>query len=255
MTVGIIYIHGIHVRKPGYSTRIHQRVLDYLERRKNPEGFRPCVDVSFREVYWADIFEPLSDKLRKGMHPAGLTWPLFRNEALMIIAQTLGYEDDRGIGAHERIQDRIQAKLRELQFEAGADSPVIFVAHSLGSIIASDFIWDHQHYKRGFPRLRGLVTMGSPLAMWGMRWEDFGEPITMQSQGRPWINLVADSDVIGWPLRNLNDRYAQEVTEDVVLPVTWNWKTWSPTSHVSYWTSSTVARTIGDMAVSVWEKK
>ena len=254
MTVGIIYIHGIHVRKPGYSTRLHQRVLDYLE-KKQLKGFHPFSDVVFREVYWADVFEGLSDKLRDFERPAGLTWPIVRNEALMIIAQTLGYEDDRGIGAHEKIHDRIQAKLRELQFEGGADSPVIFVAHSLGSIIASDFIWNHQHRKYGFHRLKGLVTMGSPLAMWGMRWEDFGVPIVMQSMGRPWINFVANSDVIGWPLKNLNERYSQEVTKDVILPVTWNWKTWSPTSHVSYWTSQPVAETIGDMAFSVWGEK
>ena len=70
------------------------------------------------------------------------------------------------------------AHLRALRATLGGDAPLVVVAHSLGSVIASDFIWDAQHPERGrgvaaeagtdfegMRTLAGLVTLGSNLPL------------------------------------------------------------------------------------------
>ena len=97
--------------------------------------------------------------------------------------------------------------------------------------------------------------MGSPCGLYGMRYRDFGQPINMAGPPRkaPWVNLLAQNDPLAWPLKNLNAGYAVEVTEDIVIPAGWSWRTWSPLAHISYWTSNQVAATIGDMVLGAWE--
>ena len=263
MNVGILYIHGIHAKKPGYSKRLHDRVLRYLG-AKGATG-TPAV----REVYWADLFKPMGDHLDRVSAKTDVRWKWLRDEMLTTVAQAVGYEDDQDLGLHEDVHDRIRACLGSLQVEIGPLAPVIIVAHSLGTIIASDYIWNTQNPKgplrmgphpevvmERLPNLRGLVTFGSPLALWAMRWHQFGQPINIADAPRmgQWTNFVAACDPIGWPLKDLNASYHMEVTEDIVLPITWNWKTWTPLAHGSYWTSNRVAATIGDMVMAAWKE-
>ena len=261
-SIGILYVHGIHVRKPGFSEKLHKRVMSYL---RNECAGVPYPVVS-QEVYWADVFRPLAGQLDTDGDAMATGWQWLRDQVLTTVAQAAGYEDDQGLGMHEVIHGRVAESLRILEAATDPLTPVIIVAHSLGSIIMSDYIWNKQN-PDGKPRvvrggvmerlvnLRGLVTMGSPLSLYASRWPAFGAPINMAGEPHraPWVNLMAKRDVLAWPLKTLNDRYHQEVTEDVVLNTTWNWRTWSPLAHISYWTSDRAAATIGDMVKATWE--
>lgn len=252
--VGILYVHGIHSKGPGFSRKLHDRVERYLmggharSHTLDLPGF-----VTAQEAYWADVFKPLADRLDTVSLSSHMGWDWLRDEMLTSVAQATGYEDDQGIGAYELVHDRVRTSLLSLQAAIGPDAPLIVVAHSLGTVVMSNYLWDAQQAQaEGLTNnLAGLVTMGSPLALFATRWEGFGKPFSMN--GAPWKNLMARNDVIAWPLKNLNDGYHQEVTEDITLPCTWNWRTWSPTAHISYWTSNHVAAIIGDMVKHVWE--
>jgi alpha-beta hydrolase superfamily lysophospholipase len=66
--------------------------------------------------------------------------------------------DDNGIAAHTRRMLKVA-----LRSAAEGGHPVLLLAHSMGSVIAYDSLWEMSHAGRDRVRVDLLVTMGSPL--------------------------------------------------------------------------------------------
>lgn len=111
------------------------------------------------------------------------------------IAETLRYFENRdGIGV--RVREILKAPLRA----AFADGDrVLLIAHSMGSVIAYDALWElwHEEHNRG--RVDLLLTLGSPL---GMRFVQ-KRLVGFRNHGharypgniRRWINASTEGDV------------------------------------------------------------
>ena len=81
--------------------------------------------------------------------------------------------------------------------------PVTVVAHSLGAVIATGTI-DHLKESGLFPSnldLRHLFTLGSPVAVYGLRYglQEFNSPTEVAE----WVNIYYGHDLIGYPLQPL----------------------------------------------------
>jgi hypothetical protein len=111
------------------------------------------------------------------------------------IAETLHYFQNRdGIGA--RVRETLKAPLRAA-FAAG--EPVLLIAHSMGSVIAYDALWElwHEEHNRG--RVDLFLTLGSPL---GMRYAQ-KRLVGFRNHGharfpgniRHWINVSTEGDL------------------------------------------------------------
>ena len=59
-----------------------------------------------------------------------------------------------------------------------------------------------------------------------------------------WINFYNKSDIIGYPLKSLNEAYSKAVTEDKEVNDGGLLESWNPLSHCSYWTSESVINTV-----------
>ncbi|MBE9043767.1 hypothetical protein IQ255_04995 [Pleurocapsales cyanobacterium LEGE 10410] len=59
-----------------------------------------------------------------------------------------------------------------------------------------------------------------------------------------WINFYNKSDVMGYPLKSLNQAYSEAVTEDQEVNAGGWLESWNPLSHCSYWTDESVVETI-----------
>lgn len=257
----VLYIHGINVDKPGYSDPLHKNLTSYLWHK----GFWNHLVQA--EVFWGDMFSPAAAHLLDLMRARKLGWQSVRRFSLDTVAQALGYEDVPGIGAYERVHERVAAALHMGAQRSGKRTKVVVVAHSLGSIVASNYVWDVQHHKGIFKRrtwdeaqtlehLRGIITMGSPLALYNSRFSGFGTPIKAGSKDIPWWNVIEHADPLAWPLKGLNDTYDAEVGQDVIIrPPWWNLTKRTPLIHGGYWTSKRVAATIGDMILKVTRPK
>jgi hypothetical protein len=155
------------------------------------------------------------------------------------------------------------------------------IAHSLGTIIASNYFYDLSQsrrpgmvskavraVKRSTPLENGqtltlLYTMASPLAVWSLRYKDFGLPITVPSPhltrhhpglAGEWVNFYDPDDVIGYPLRPLNDGYESSVTRDVAVNVGGPLVSWNPMSHTAYWTDNDVTKPIARALAKLWRQ-
>ena len=149
--------------------------------------------------------------------------------------------------AQKMIQDRIKDELKSID---GDKEPVTFIAHSLGTVIASDFIWDRQD-KRDFGdfKLSNFFTMGSPIALFALRWgaELFNKPIRIDDPMGCWINILDKDDPIAYPLKELNKEYSEAVLADKEVNV-------GPlgVAHVMYWKNEEVHKIIARKLAEDW---
>jgi len=301
----VLLIHGMGEEKRGFNrglTRnIHKEFVAAIAALKQrvpglPQdiGGTDCVTVN--EVCWSDVTQEDQDKLWIRLFPKLrgkrigwrelLTNPrawIRRARYLATLRQfVLNYFGDPISyvpGGHQyvRIHDRISQRLAELHremllYQARERLPalVTVVAHSLGSVIASDLIYDmlHQRNGRSWPpqvRLANFFSLGSPLALYmlrdGMDQQEFARPIAMQDPDGLWINVYDPQDILGFPLKPLNGKkgsYDRAVHADLEINAGHWWNPWhwvvgmTPFSHLLYWTDDRVAEMIGRKAALDW---
>ena len=158
-------------------------------------------------------------------------WPTLRWAVSNFVGDIVAYQ----VGPNSRVvYDAVHACVDEALAGLAAkapDAPLVVVAHSLGSVIASDHFYDL--HKGAFepaatPLERGetftsFYTLGSPIALWMERYGDYSRPVQIPGQvqhgpgdrrGREWINFYDADDVLAFPLKGLSEHYDQAVDED-----------------------------------------
>ena len=164
-------------------------------------------------------------------------------------------------GIHRCFADSLNSLAQEEQ--AGSDAPLCIVSHSLGTVISSNYIYDLQTQKAQIdvgdtPLERGetltsVYTLASQIPFWSLRHPNFDQPIKVPSEKLDrhypdlkgeWINFFNKSDIMGYPLKSLNQAYSEAVTEDKEVNSGGLIESWNPLSHCSYWTDRSVIDTI-----------
>jgi hypothetical protein len=217
----------------------------------------------------------------------GFHFPTLRWLLVHYLGDAITYQAGAVDRRHYDQVHRVLAEgLHDLAVDAGPTAPLCVVAHSLGTVVVSDFFYDlqvagglHESRSAGVapsvaevlddtPAERGetlawLHTLGSPLALWAQRHPDFGTPITVPHPelgrlhpraGGEWVNVWDRDDIIASPLRPLNDRYAAAVAEDRAVQVAPWWLGWTPLAHPFYWNDHRVMTPIATSLARAWHR-
>ncbi len=208
---------------------------------------------------WASVPEGLLKELEQRLFNGRLD--RLRAFAMRLMGDVIAYQ---GLAVYEEIHRELAYALRSRLRPESRHLTVI--GHSLGSVIASDFLYDHT--RRHGSRFRdhfgvdfvNLFTLGSPLVLYAARSpactsgsfgagrvvDGFDAPVRVESETGVWLNIYSDDDVVGYPLKSVNEAYAGAVTADVVTDAGNVFTRWNPLSHGAYWTEATVIATIAD---------
>ena len=192
--IAVAVIHGIGKQTADFAGKMTAE----LTRNFGPEMAN---DVVFRTVFWAPVLQDAEDELIRRMKLGGpLHYPGVRNLLIDFLADALAYQpssDDRR--AYDGIHAVFAKTLADLAIEAGPDAPLCVIAHSLGTIIASNYLYDlevdpfkrlisdevrelmHDNPLEQGHTLALLYTLGSPLALWSLRYREFGRPVNVPS--------------------------------------------------------------------------
>lgn len=274
--IAVALVHGIGKECPRFADGMIRNLKRYLG-----EDADNCV---FEPIHWAPIMQNEEDRLEKAMKTckeiinSNGTLGVQRKLMIDYIADGIAYQplskNKRGI--YDDIHTYYANRLKVLTKKAGENALLCVISHSLGTIISSNYFYDLQNRKKK-PKLVSkkvnkerqktplengetlclFYTMGSPIALWTMRYKDFGQPITFPSlsedvkemypgikEKTEWINICNKSDPISYPLKVLSDKYYNEVTEDLFIKGNIPFFRSTSASHVFYWGDKSIAKRI-----------
>jgi hypothetical protein len=236
-------------QRRGYSRAFRRGVRARLASRG--AGARA---VRFGEILWADLLRGKQRRLLARLRRAGpLRNPRLRRFAVSALGDAVAYQpvapQDLSPGeldVYARVHDRLARDLERLARRAGPGAPLTVVAHSLGTVMVSNYLWDCQQGRfqsgarsplaRG-QTLRHLVFLGSSLPLWSLRYREYGTPIRfpVAERGGEWLCFYDPDDALGYPLKPINRGYARAVTRDVAVEVGGPLTGWNPLAHLGYW--------------------
>ena len=267
--LGVLVLHGMGNQSADYA----DPMIEELQTRLRHEGANPD-HVAFQPVFWGHVLDGRENKLYRRMTvDHDLDYEALRKnivigglgDALAYVGPATAMSDGNAI--YKRVHAEIAAGLRSLREDLsdGDDAPLVIMAHSLGCAIACNYVWDHQNGKANTPgtdpfsraeTLSGMITFGCNLPLFTLAYPPENvSPIAFPGSnaracfgGLPdaevnpllrWDNYFDSDDVLGFPLRPLNDRYAAAVTEDIQI------QTGTIIgAHTDYWTDNNFTRPV-----------
>ena len=279
--VAVAIVHGVGVQGSDFAEPMIRELTDRFADELGIGRAEATHELIVEAVHWAPVLQEAQTKLwRKVNARRDLDFVRLRKFMVDFAGDAIAYQPTpQSRGVYDSVHAVLAESLRSLARNAGRTAPLCVVAHSLGTIIASNYLYDlSQRSRRGMvsravrdvkkdtPLENGetltlLYTLGSPLAIWSLRYHDFGLPIAVPAAKLPthhpglageWVNFYDPDDVIGYPLRALNDGYRRSVSSDVAVNVGGVLSSWNPLSHGSYWTDDDVTKPIARSLARVW---
>ncbi len=269
--IAVAVVHGIGNQAPEFAEEL-EATLQHICHKTCGE------DVVIKPVYWAPAMQKKEDALWDRMTAGGpMSFKVIRRVAIDYVADALAYQptgDDRK--TYDDIHVIYAQTLRALAEEAGEKAPLCIVSHSLGTVITSNYIYDLQKPSliseqvkaemTNTPLERGetlnlLYTLGSPIALWSLRYRNFGKPIAIPAPEFinhypnlqcAWMNYYDKDDLIGFPLRDLNPAYSRAVSADKQVNVGNIFESLTPLSHTAYLNDQDVIRPIAESLINTW---
>lgn len=233
-------IHGIGRQTKDYSNDFIKKISQTYQKSGKDE-------LVFKSICWQEIIQPAENALFEKI--SYLKWRRLRNLLIGYGGDALCYQPSRdGVGFYSEVHDFIDSELQSLYNELDPDSPVIIIAHSLGSIVISNFLWDsHNKYSEISEKtldllknLKALYTLGSPLSIWSLRFPGGGVPINIEAE---WFNVYHKNDIISSPIKLINQHYTNIPNLfDIELKVGNMLTFWNPLVHNCYWSSSALIK-------------
>lgn len=240
--IGVAVIHGIGTQR---SKSFADPLIRELESRlEQPEK------VAWRRIFWADVLSERQDKyLRAANRNNDLDFFSLRCFVVSALGdasayQRVGDDPETTYGRiHTVVRDEIAALNEGL---GGDDKPLVFLAHSMGGHIVSNYIWDIQKKNaivdpgdNAFERMRtlaGLITFGCNIPLFTFALSKV-VPIALPKSAT-WLNFFDPDDVLGYPLKPLSPEYRRTVGRDIPINVGGIASSWNPLSHSEYWTDN-----------------
>lgn len=270
--LAVAIIHGIGSEDKHYSTEFKHRVVErYLKGNKlrSNGNNRREDDLLFHEIYWGDLLQQINDDLLQRLdYRNELTYTSVRQLFIDYMNLGLAYDRNADSGLYQAIHGRISDSMKKLAAHHHVDpdsTPVVLLAHSFGSVIMSHYIQDLNQAKNDeknrqlsnlerFETLAGIITCGSPLAIYDSLTERLPSPInksgkaldTHLAEQVKWLNFYDKDDIVAYPMKNINQAYKDAVTEDYEINVGSAATSWNPACHTGYWEDKDFYRPVAD---------
>lgn len=278
--IAVAVIHGVGAQESDYAEPMIENLIERFV-KEFPDSQNARDHIVLEPVHWAPILQKAQNRLwRKVSGQKDLDYIKLRKFMVGFAGDAIAYQPTpRDRKMYDDVHAKFAQTLHDLSKLAGPNAPLCIIAHSLGTVVASNFLYDLQNSsKRGLisPQVRHVMgrtalerghtlalfyTLGSPIALWSLRYEGFGRPIRFPpprlKQRFPradpqWINYYDADDVIAFPLRPLNAKYKKAVTRDVEVNVGSLFSSWNPMSHTAYWTDRDITVPIAKSLVKLW---
>jgi hypothetical protein len=227
--LGVMIIHGMGDHKKDFADNLIAQLTKRLGEKAEHVEFVPC--------YWSPILQKYQDKtwerLLLGTRMDAKPLRKFIVGALGDPPGYLaGYFRD-GHYAYDDIHECVRSSLATLESKLKSKDhvPLMVLAHSLGSIIMSNYIWDEQTGKgigkTSFEKtdtLTSFITFGSNIPLF-LPPRDVVECIKFPPKNLPkpykkvaeWVNVYDPDDILGYPLNTIWTKRNGTIIRDIPI--------------------------------------
>ncbi|MED1864514.1 chemotaxis protein [Fictibacillus nanhaiensis] len=279
--IAVAILHGIGNQNEDFSDLFIEVLTKRFSQQLKPFYATPEKELIIQPIYWGSVFNERETHLWQRLNKEdSLDFKQLRQFVIHFFGDAIAYQpvvdyNPNYIKVHE-----VYARgLRELSVVAGEDAPLFVIAHSLGTVISSNYFYDLQFIAERISEdvmrnmkktplekgetLTSFYTLGSPLALWSLRYADFNKPIQVPSphlkdyypelQGK-WVNMYDKDDVFGYPLKTINDSYDRVIAVDKEINSGGFISSSTPLSHNNYFKTNEVINEIGDDLAETWKQ-
>lgn len=244
----VAIIHGMGDIHPDFADQFILKVCDKLTSDVAPEA------IKFVPIHWGYITQPRQDQFyRKATEVADLDYKPVRKFILTALGDAAAYQKkpSQADSTYQQIHAVIKSKL---DIDVPENTPLIVVAHSLGCHIISNYLWDKQQqpdpnataFQNG-DTLAGMFTLGCNMPLFSFA-ENEPQPIAFPGTTLPpallqharWFNYFDKDDVLGYPIKVINEAYDKVVYQDIEVNIGGLLRGWNPFSHDVYWSDNDI---------------
>ena len=163
---------------------------------------------------------------------------MLKVDALVLLARVVkdyfeNREDESGVGLRDRVRRRIAGTLESVL--AADYDEVVVLAHSFGTVIATDILADWPH-EADLKRL-SLVSLGSPIAVLRYRsaWLESERQEVLQTRRlTTWVDFFSPSDWLCSAVTGHRESYGKGMSRRLVFEAPWPQKL-SGQTHMLYY--------------------
>lgn len=265
-------MHGLGDTQPDYADGLKKQLAKKIGSNWN--------NVYFDSIFYADVFQRNQNNIFSRIKASDdIDWIRLRKFLMFGFSDAAGLDRNANLpnSPYEQVQNKILDALDKAYDAVGPNVNVVLIAHSLGTHVISNYIWDVQAkeptqgaWRMGgfedspagsdldkFRRLKNLKYLyftGCPIPIFVAGLPQ-GKIKSISSRGKgysfKWKNYYDPDDPLGWPLKNISSRnvkesYKYEVSEDNAVNVGNVLNSWNPLSHNSYWKDNDVLNPIAN---------
>jgi hypothetical protein len=283
--LGVVIVHGMGDPEPGFADALIEGVSRRLRADAAAVAFEPC--------FWSDILQAGQDEIWSRLHRARAPMRLafLRRWVVANLGDPTGYlsgYERQGIPVMHLVHQRFAQSLAAVERRLGdpAGSPVLVLAHSLGTVVVTNYLWNLERAAgevgtgaassmyasarevarqpfgaspiQRLETLAGIVTFGCNIPLFlppvppyeCVRFPRPGLPAHLRAAAR-WVNVYDPFDLLAYPLNELWDEAHGTVIEDVPLEVGLPGISMTPLSHMGYWADGAFHRMVARVIRSV----
>ena len=253
--LGVLIVHGIGTQKRDYSDALQKPVDQLID-----DAGLIADQVTFQEVLYAKVFDDPAIKRSGYLINTSACWQwisrTIRSLLIFIFGDAISYR-----AQYKAVHEIISNDIKALQKTLPSGAPIIIVAHSMGAMAISDYLYDLQENKypelklTKFTNLKAFITMGCNIPLFQM-----GHKTTLcikrpESDNRDqdffWLNFYSPFDVLGYRMAKYYDiRPKQQfVLEDSKIYAGNLLTKWNVFSHRGYWSHGKVQKCLANTII------
>jgi hypothetical protein len=251
--IGVLLTHGMGDPQPDFADDVIDRLRGRLGKRAGDVAFEPC--------YWAPILQRSQDRVWGKLVAGGRKMDQKRARRWIVSAlgDPVGYLSgylQAGEPVHGKVHECMRDALARLASRLAEPdaAPLVVLAHSLGSVVASNYIWNEERAsgelrpasagtltgalgatkrepvgRTPFERMETLVTLvtyGSTIPLFlppvepleCIRFPRESLPPKLRAVAR-WLNVYDPDDLLGYPIAAAWDELHGTRIDDVTVNV------------------------------------
>jgi hypothetical protein len=267
--LGVLVMHGMGDQKSDFANEMIEELDDRLSDEKGIDKD----DVCWKPIHWAPVLSAKENDLWVRLSRKNeMDFVALRKFVINALGDAVAYQRVpwQSPSVYEQIHQVVYKGIQQLRLDLGdQDFPLMVMAHSLGGVIISDYIWDRQKFwnsSQSDPKgandfeamktLSGIITFGCNIPIFSLAYNpvqaiDFppdaqqlvnyfpsGTEVEKLKKAVQWTNYYDPDDILGYPLKDLSPSYKKAVNKDTPINVGNILTSWNPMSHSGYWTDN-----------------